>query len=64
MSKYKDLVDYLKKDPVIKSYDEDNVEDLKNRILELENKIDRAKNQMEKYLEESIVEEIFEGANL
>jgi len=57
VSKYKDLTEVLE---VGKSkYYDDDVFDLKERIIELENIIEQAKDELLKYVDEDVVEEIF-----
>lgn len=58
MSKYKDLTEVLEVGKS-KYYDDDDVFDLKERIIELENIIEQAKDELLKYVDEDVVEEIF-----
>jgi len=58
VSKYKDLTEVLEVGKS-KYYDDDDVFDLKERIIELENIIEQAKDELLKYVDEDVVEEIF-----
>jgi len=58
VSKYKDLTEVLEVGKS-KYYDDDDVFDHKERIIELENIIEQAKDELLKYVDEDVVEEIF-----
>ena len=59
MSKYKDLVDMLNGNTIDSPCDENSITDLRDRVHELENTIEHVKDQLEKYLDDDAVDEIF-----
>ena len=56
--KFDNLVDYLNGVDST-TLDIEDTDELKERIVELELTIDNAKNELEKYLDNDVIEEIF-----